>query len=97
MCQVIFDKLLEMKGESSVNHVPIILVANMRDLHPRRVISVEEVCLRLIVNYVLLLCRVVTCKLLILSGMLKPGCHACWTRRDVRQNKKVMQFELKLV
>lgn len=42
VCQVIFDKLLEMKGESSVNHVPIILVANMRDLHPRRVISVEE-------------------------------------------------------
>ena len=68
----------------------------MRDLHPRRVISVEEVCLRLIVNYVLLLCRVVTCKLLILSGMLEPGCHACWTS-DVRQNKKVMQFELKLV
>ena len=25
--------------------------------------------------------------------MLEPGCHACWTS-DVRQNKKVMQFEL---
>ena len=40
---MIFDKLLEMKGESSVNHVPMILVGNMKDLHPRRVISVEEV------------------------------------------------------
>lgn len=42
VCQVIFDKLLELKGESCQNHVPIVLVGNMKDLNPRRVISTDE-------------------------------------------------------
>lgn len=42
VCHHIFDKLLEMKGESSLNHVPIVLVGNMKDLHTRRVIPTDE-------------------------------------------------------
>ena len=40
---MIFDKLLDLMGESCDNHVPIVLVGNMKDKHTSRVISTEQV------------------------------------------------------
>jgi len=42
VCKVIFEKLLDLMGESCDNHVPIVLVGNMKDKHTSRVISTDQ-------------------------------------------------------